>query len=52
MLIGGFYYFAYAFRLESRDKPETALPYLFLGIGGVACGMFLLLLALRAYLFP
>ena len=52
MLVGGFYYFAYAFRFESWRKPETALPYLFLGVGGVACGLLLLLLALRAYLFP
>ena len=51
MLVGGFYYFTYAFRFVGRRTPEALFPYLLLGIGGVVVGVALLALALRAYLF-
>ena len=53
MLMGGLLLFCVCISISVIGrKPEATLPYLLLGIGGVACGVTLLGLALRAYLFP
>jgi hypothetical protein len=48
VLVGGLYYMAYAFRHGRGIKVQAALFYLLLGLGGVACGIGLLLMAAKS----
>ncbi len=39
VLVCGFYYATYAFRLGGSVKPETGAAYLLLGVGGIGLGI-------------
>ena len=47
MLVGGFYYAAYAFRHGGRVKDQAAVFYLLLGLCGILAGAALLLIATK-----